>query len=430
MVTIILSLNKQMFGLKRKILPLQNYFYYGFAQIINIIAPLVVAPQVIRVCGMENWGKVGVALSVFTILAVVIDFGSNVIGVREISIHRTEIGYIKTILDKTYNLRILLFFFIIALLIIVNLFFITLDKLYFFGILFLIAQLINPMWYYQGIQDFKTINRIIFISKIIYIVLILFIITKPDRYVYFMGIFGIANIIGYIYYFLKIKKEYDFRLFNFYLEDILKILQSEYPIIISNLSISFYINTPIIIVKQLLGDHYAGIYKLGEMFLTLMRNYLSVFFNVSFPKFCQELKNNTHKGFRYLYISNAINLSIVLFGIILSYFLVPVILTYFYPEFERSDDATYIFNFLPVALVVALNIPFNQILMYFDKIKGFAVILIFNTILNVLLCFYLTKKIGANGALISVYISECLVTAMIIGYWFKENNYSFKINKE
>ena len=175
-----------MLGLKRRTLHLQNYFYYGFAQIINLIAPLVVAPQVIRVCGMENWGKVGVALSVFTILTVVIDFGSNIIGVREISTHRTETDYIRTILNKTYNLRILLFFFILALIFTVNLFFITLDNLYFFGILFLIAQLINPMWYYQGIQDFKTINRIIFISKIIYIVLILVTITKPEKYVYFM----------------------------------------------------------------------------------------------------------------------------------------------------------------------------------------------------------------------------------------------------
>lgn len=419
-----------MFGLKRKILPLQNYFYYGFAQIINIIAPLIVAPHIIRVCGMENWGKVGVALSVFTILAVVIDFGSNVIGVREISTHQTETDYIKTILNKTYNLRILLFVLILIFLFIVNSFFITLDKLYFFGILFLVAQVINPMWYYQGVQDFKTINRIIFISKIIYIVLVFLTITKTDKYVYFMGAFGIANTIGYLYFFLKIKKEYGLQLFNFHFKDILNTIKSEYPIIVSNLSISFYINMPIIIVKQLLGDHYAGIYKLGEMFLTLMRNYLSVFFNVSFPKFCQELKSSTHKGFRYLYISNSINIIIVLFGIVLSYFLIPIILTYFYPEFELSNDADYIFNFLPVALIVALNIPFNQLLMYFDRIKGFALILIFNTIMNVLLCFYLTKKIGANGALLSVYISEFLVTAMIIGYWFKENNCSFNIKKE
>jgi len=419
-----------MLGLKRRTLHLQNYFYYGFAQIINLIAPLVVAPQVIRVCGMENWGKVGVALSVFTILTVVIDFGSNIIGVREISTHRTETDYIRTILNKTYNLRILLFFFILALIFTVNLFFITLDNLYFFGILFLIAQLINPMWYYQGIQDFKTINRIIFISKIIYIVLILVTITKPEKYVYFMGIFGLANIIGYLYFFLKIKKEYDFKLFNFNLKDILKTLKSEYPIIVSNLSISFYINTPIIIVKQLLGDHYAGIYKLGELFLNLMRSYLSVFFNVSFPKFCEEFKKSNHKGQRYLFVSNIVNIIIVLSSIVLSYFLIPTILKSFYSDFKHTKDINYIFNFLPIGLIIAFNIPFNQILMYFDKLKGLALLLFFNAVLTFLLCTYLTKKEGANGALLSVYISEFLVTIMVFGYWFKENNYSFQIQKE
>jgi Na+-driven multidrug efflux pump len=68
--------------------------------------------------------------------------------------------------------------------------------------------------------------------------------------------------------------------------------------------------------------------------------------------------------------------------------------------------------------------------MYFDKLKGLALLLFFNAVLTFLLCTYLTKKAGANGALLSVYISEFLVTIMVFGYWFKENNYSFQIQKE
>ena len=90
----------------------KNYFIYGFGQIINLIAPLLIAPKVISVCGIENWGKIGVAISIFAILTVFVDFGSFLIGVKEISTNKKNHLKIQSYLNENYSLRIFISFFI------------------------------------------------------------------------------------------------------------------------------------------------------------------------------------------------------------------------------------------------------------------------------------------------------------------------------
>ena len=118
----------------------KNYFIYGFGQIINLIAPLLIAPKVISVCGIENWGKIGVAISIFTILTVFVDFGSFLIGVKEISTNKKNHLKIQSYLNENYSLRIFISFFIFIIFFIF-IFIIKIEiKLYAMGFLFIFAQ--------------------------------------------------------------------------------------------------------------------------------------------------------------------------------------------------------------------------------------------------------------------------------------------------
>ena len=81
---------------KRKI---KDFFIYGFGQAINILSPLVVLPFLIHKCGIEAVGKVGVGMSVALILNGIIDYGSYINGVKEISINREN----PVVLEKKIN---------------------------------------------------------------------------------------------------------------------------------------------------------------------------------------------------------------------------------------------------------------------------------------------------------------------------------------
>lgn len=119
---------------------IRNYVLFGSGQFVNLLAPLLVAPYVISVCGVEQWGKIGAATSVFTILGIFIDFGSQLIGVKEVSSNKENKKYLTNYLNFTYAFRF------IALLLLVTGFLILLFtvphvdfKLYGLGLFLLIS---------------------------------------------------------------------------------------------------------------------------------------------------------------------------------------------------------------------------------------------------------------------------------------------------
>ena len=409
---------------KQKLYSFKDYFVYGFGQVINLTAPLLVAPRIIQICGINNWGQLSIAISVFTVLSILIDFGSNIVGVKEISLKRDNAKDTQEYLKKTYNLRVLLLLFLLLILIPTTYLLRLNFYVYLLGGFFLIGQTINPIWYFQGIQDFQSINKIIFLSKTIYILLVFVCITKVDDYKYLLFILGLTNTMVYIYFYKKIELFRTIKIFTLNKKNILETIKNEYSVVVSNLSISIYINAPLIIIGIVSNSYYAGVYKIGEMILTIYRSYLSVFFNVSYPKFCEKNNKNIQIGKAFLLKSNVINIFILLTSIIfincIYYFLIEKI------SFNTDIKTALKFAllFLPISVIVAINIPFYQSLLFDNKIKKISYITLTNALIMVFLCYFLTKNYNIRGSVFSVYICETFTTSSIVLYYylnFKKN---------
>lgn len=406
----------------------KNFLIYGFGQIINLMMPIFIAPYIIATCGIENFGKIGVATSFYLILALFIDFGSSLIGVKEISVNKNDLKFIKKYLDVVYTLKIFIFVILFLVIILAILFFNQKidSKLYLFSIIFLLGQVINPLWIYQGNEDFKTSNVIIFISKSLYIALIFIFIKKAEHYVYVIFLLGLTNTITFLFYFIKVYFNNKLALFTASYKDLKNEFLTTFSILLSNIFISIYTNAPIIIVKYILGDFAAGIYKIGDMFLMVLRNYLSVFFNVSFPKFCVLYAENLGKGINYLKKINSLNIMLLVISSLALYVFSIIYISSFSLEINQINTISFCNKFLFIPLLIALNIPFYQILIYENQQKAISKVIISSTIIMLLICYVLTLKFKITGTLISIYISEALTTSLLIILYFHRK----KLNKK
>lgn len=403
---------------------IRNYIIFGSGQFVNLLAPLLVAPYVISVCGIEKWGKIGAATSVFIILGIFIDFGSQLLGVKEISCNREDKNYTSKYLNLIYAFRfialiVIIFCSIIVLVIIPNLDF----KLYLLGFWLLIAQFFNPIWFYLGVENFKRINKIIVLSKAIYILLVYLVVSQKSDYIYVVFLLGLSNTLVYSYYYFKIFRKYKMSLLSVSGIRLIDNVKKEFPIVISNLSISVYTNFPILIIKFILGDFYAGIYKIGDMFLGIFRSYLVVFFNVSFPKFCNLYSLNKKEAILYLKKINIINISFLVLLIILLYFVSFFLINMFDINEKLKESFLFCTNFLFISLIIALNVPFYQLLLFKNRQKNIARISFFGAALMFASCYFLTLKFNLQGSIISVYIVEIFITLSIImtSFSLKEN---------
>jgi O-antigen/teichoic acid export membrane protein len=406
----------------KKIIEHKNFLIYGFGQIINLITPLLVSPLIISKCGIENFGKIAVATSIFLIISLVIDFGSNLIGVKEISVHKDNKNQIKNYLNTVYTLKILIFF-IVLFSIIVAVFLLRnkIDyKLYLLSLPILLAQVFNPLWIYQGKEDFKTSNIIIFFSKGIYIISIFLMIKKSDDYLYVIPLLGISNSLTYLYYFIKIYKDNNLLFFRVGYKSLKNEFLNTFSILLSNIFISVYTNAPIIIVKYILGDFAAGIYKIGDMLLTIYRNYLSVFFNVSFPKFCSLFSQSQQNGYNYLKKMNILNIILLLFSISIILIGSFIYTCNFTTNYKLNETILFCRKFLFIPIITALNIPFYQFLIYKNQQKIISKIIFISTCIMLLMCYSLTSIFNITGTLISIYVSEALTTSLIIFFYLRK----------
>ena len=93
---------------------LSDLSVYGFGQAFNLVTPILVVPYIISIFGIENYGKIGVALSLAFFLIVFIDYGSEIISVREISLQRDNKVTVSEIFSTTQLAKTIMLFIIIG----------------------------------------------------------------------------------------------------------------------------------------------------------------------------------------------------------------------------------------------------------------------------------------------------------------------------
>lgn len=399
---------------------LKDYIIYGSGQVLNLIAPLLIAPHIIAVSGMENWGRIGVALSVFSLLGIFIDFGSLLIGVKELSINKNDAVKIKQQLDEVYTFRAIVFV-VLTLLVVCAIGIFKLDhKLYLCGIAMLLGQLLNPLWIYQAFEEFAVINRIVILSKGIYLIAVYVFITKAESYPYMLMYFGGANAVIYGFFLMKLSKKYGMALFSVPITKLRDNFNKEYPIVISNFSIAAYTFGPILIVGHIGGEYLAGIYHVGDMLLKIIRSYLSVFFNVSFPKFCTAYSADKRRGMAFLKTINKIHWALIVSGLVIAYTGVLLLIDRLAISKEMHDGILFCVRFLGIGIIVAINIPFYQLLIYYNKQKEVSAISACGAFIMLISCYFLTSMFSLNGSIVSLYIVECFITASIIVMCFRK----------
>ena len=87
---------------------LNNFLTYGFGQAFNLVTPLLVVPYLVTICGEEGYGKIGVGLAISFFLMVFIDYGSDILGVKEVAINRENKEKLETIFITIYSAKLVL----------------------------------------------------------------------------------------------------------------------------------------------------------------------------------------------------------------------------------------------------------------------------------------------------------------------------------
>lgn len=414
-----------MVKLLKKILLHQQFHklsVYGFGQLFNLVTPLLVVPYIVSICGEENFGKTAVGMAIAFFLIVFVDFGSDIIGVREVSVNRDNPEVLNKIFTTTYVVKALI---LIAVLLITSLLFIYFPyfknekTMFFLGLSVLIGQFINPTWFLQGIENVKWITILNVISKSIYLGGVFLTVKEESDYIFVNLWWGIGMIIANLFVFALIMKKHQFTFHAVNKNEVHKHIRNDFSMFSSQIFLSLQLYAPVVLISYFGNNLMAGQYRIVEQIIVVFKTYIFLFFNFVFPKICYVIEINFKRGIKNWLIYNGSNFIFVLFGMLFFHVFSYEIVSYFNPT-----NRYVLSNLLEVAvfipLILALSIPLKQLILALNYKTFYVRLTSIMVVINLFAIVLLLPIFKVYGVFYSLIATDLIVIIFYL-YQLKKN---------
>lgn len=387
-----------------------QFFIYGIGQAFNLVSPIIVAPYIISVCSLASFGKVGLAFAFALFLILIVDYAFDIKGTKKVSENRNNLIVLQDILFTTVYTKIILVViaFLLATILIFSIPLFANEKgLFFLSFVIVFAQVFNPIWFLQGLEDFKTSSWLNILSKLSYVFLVFCFVKIKSDYIYVNFFLGFSSLLFNLIGLIIIKKRYNFSFTQPKTRIIKKILVKDFFFCISQLFLSLRQLSPMFLSSYFFGFNLAGQYKIIEQIISLFRTFNQVYLKYFFPRLCYKIT---------LSINDALifwrkNLLILLIGVIIALLLIFLssqeIISYFNIEIDENAELIRIMKFsLIIPFLMVFSLSLEQLMLAFNKNRGYIKTTISVTIINIVLLLILTPILELYGVIFSLLIAE------------------------
>ncbi len=392
---------------------LKNFSYLGLLQIFNLIIPLLTYPYLLNALGQETYGLIIFAQAVISYLVILVSFGFNKIGTKEVSIHRNNNEKLTEIVSAVFIIKGAMFV-VSFLFLYVILHLVPQSRgyeiLFYLSLWLCLYEWIFPLWYFQGIEQMKYITFATLISRLIFVGLIFLLIKTQEDYLYLPIINGIGALITGFFsvYIVFIKHKIIFRIQG--IKVLLKYTKESIAILISDISIILYLSTNKIVVGTFLGMNEVAYYDLAEKIINFLRLPILILGQAIFPKISKEKNKTFVKKIAKLSIlgSFMIYIGILFFGSLMVFLLGG-------PEMSSAVPVLWVLG-ITIPFIAMSNIFGNQLLVSFGYLKSFGVVVITASILYFIIIGVLWTIEGIT--LIRVSTITVVIEAFVALYCF------------
>lgn len=385
---------------------IKNVLGVYLLQLVNFIFPLALIKILNSSIGIENYGKVVYVQAVLTFLAVIMDYGFNVSGIRFISLNRHSRTKLSFFVSAMYQIR--LYFLVIILLgYSIYVFFSqsehTLHLI--LSSVFLISQLFSTNILMQGLEKFDYLIILNFLTKALTLAGIYFFVNNPENFIYVNLLIGFVNMIMSLLFLCFLLTVHKISIRVFKIRRLKGILYEGFYPFISTMSTNTYLNASSIILGFFCSSEIIGAYSIAERIVNSIKQVFAILSQALFPKFCTVAYDSFQK------------LKELIFAIYLPIFALTVVLSFSicFFSFDISEKIVgnsnpYLITSLkilsPLPIIVLFNTPINIVMLSYALNKSYMMIISSGVVLFLVLSFILVQLYQHVGMAIAICLTE------------------------
>lgn len=377
-------------------------------QVLLILVPVVTTPYVSRVLSPSNIGEYNYVNSIVTFIALCCNLGSSVYAQREIAYHQTDLYKRSSIFWEILSFRILMCILITPVYFSIAYSSSNFKITFFIQYLFIINDVIDISWYYQGLENFRiTAIRGGLVKIISAICIFLFVKNSKDFYLYVM-ILSMSMPLSTLYLwkylhnnikFVNFKDIHPFR-------HIKMILVLFLPIA----AINIYTTLDKVFLGFLTSPREVGYYSQTERIVKLAMTVVTSLGTVMLPTVAKLINENNYNAVRDIVkksIKFVLYLSLpMMFGLVVC---APKFIPWFL-GIKYFDAIPMLQLFAPLIIIISLSSVTGQaVLLPLKKERIYTISIFIGGFSNIVLNSILIPVISSYGAIISTIIAELIV---------------------
>lgn len=384
-----------------------NYIYNLTYQIILAVIPLISTPYLTRVLGADNLGIYSYTYSIATIFFLLAALGINTYGQREIAYVQDDKEKLSKVFWELIIIRAASTLISSGLMLILS-FTVSEYKIFYqIFIVYIIANMFDITWLYQGIENFKAITVRNIIIKILYLISVfVFVKDKSDLIIYIL-LYSLMTLITNMSFWIKTNK-------ILVKPTHLEIKKHIKP------SIAFFLPQIASLVYTVLDKTMLGIIcpKIAEVSFYEQASYIvkttlmlvTTIGTVMISKVSYAFHNDNKEEIKS-YLNQVTNF-VWLAGCAIMFGLVAVIenfVAWFYPS-EYISVIKIVYFMCPIIIIIGLNNVIGvQFLVPTKNQNKYIFAVIVGAITNFIFNLLLIKPFGAIGATIASVFSEFVI---------------------
>lgn len=393
-----------------------NFLSLSFIQGANYLIPLLILPYIVRIIGPEKFGLLSYVQTTIYYFTIVINYSFDYTATREISINRNNLKKLSIIYSSVfYSKLILLVISTIGFIIIV--FFV--DQFNKNIQLFCLTYLINigfvffPSWFFQGIEKLTKTALFNFLTKGVFALIVVFFIkTQDDFYIYAFGN-SLAQIVIGVFAFFYAINHYGVRIIKISQINLLKTYKEGLSVFFSNIAISLYTTTNLVILGFYTSEKEYGYFFAALKIALVIHSLVVLPLSLTlFPHIGKSMQESREKGVvvlkKYLKLVGIITF---LLGILVFIFAEKLIFLLFGGQFISGVYYLKIMAFMP--FVSGLNnIITVQGLLNMKKDRVFLLITLLTFGFSLTLNLVLVPLYQSTATAIILLVSEMFMTIL------------------
>ncbi len=337
---------------------ISNFTHLSMIQVSNAIIQLLLFPIIIRVIGMEAFGTVSVALAYATIMGILVNYGTSLSGVKEMATTSNS-QQRSVVYTETIALRLMVLMIPFICLLFTPLLEAKYQQLFIFSTPLIVAEVLNPLCFYTGLQKILPHNIANLLSKLLAAAAILLGIQQPSDAYLVNCILGTSSLISYLCLHIYLHKQWQIQWVGIQWKKVIKLLKQNLPLAGNNLTAQVQQSLLIFFLSGYSSSVILGAYAVCDKIVWSFRLFIIAFASAVFPEAVRQFQlNPTHARKMKKHLNQLFAVLFTIIGTAIAVWPEPLV----WLVTGQQDETTILFvrliSFVP--LVAALN-AFNVI---------------------------------------------------------------------